>query len=80
MTLTLERNYTFSDESLPNPAARPTARSTIQAKARPSLRMGAGGVGGLVAVSIDGDFYFPGYDNNGNVIGYWNATGSPVAE
>ena len=27
---------------------------------------GAGGVGGLVAVSIDGFFYFPGYDNNGN--------------
>ena len=41
---------------------------------------GAGGVGGLVAVSIDGDFYFPGYDNNGNVIGYWNEDGDIVAE
>ena len=41
---------------------------------------GAGGVGGLVAVSIDGDFYFPGYDNNGNVIGYWDESGSLVAE
>ena len=41
---------------------------------------GAGGVGGLVAVSIDGDFYFPGYDNNGNVIGYWNEDGELVAE
>ena len=41
---------------------------------------GAGGVGGLVAVSIDGDFYFPGYDNNGNVIGYWNEDGEIVAE
>ena len=41
---------------------------------------GAGGVGGLVAVSIDGFFYFPGYDNNGNVIGYWDESGSLVAE
>ena len=48
--------------------------------AQPSLRAGAGGVGGLVAVSIDGDYYFPGYDNNGNVIGYWDEAGSLVAE
>ena len=41
---------------------------------------GAGGVGGLVAVSVDGDFYVPGYDNNGNVIGYWNEDGDLVAE
>ena len=41
---------------------------------------GAGGVGGLVAVSIAGQFYFPGYDNNGNVIGYWDESGSLVAE
>ena len=41
---------------------------------------GAGGVGGLVAVSIDGDFYFPGYDNNGNVVGYWDESGTHVAE
>ena len=41
---------------------------------------GAGGVGGLVAVSVDGDFYFPGYDNNGNVVGYWDESGSLVAE
>ena len=41
---------------------------------------GAGGVGGLVAVSINGFFYFPGYDNNGNVIGYWDEAGALVAE
>ena len=41
---------------------------------------GAGGVGGLVAVSINGFFYFPGYDNNGNVVGYWDESGSLVAE
>ncbi len=41
---------------------------------------GAGGIGGLVAISIGGDFYFPGYDNNGNVVGYWNEDGALVAE
>ena len=34
----------------------------------------------MVAVSINGFFYFPGYDNNGNVIGYWDESGSIVAE
>ena len=80
MILPLENNYTFSDEPLPSPSARTSARSAIQAKAKPSLRTDAGGVGGLVAVSIDGDFYFPGYDNNGNIIGYWDEDGSLVAE
>ena len=28
---------------------------------------GAGGVGGLLAVSINTNFYFPAYDNNGNI-------------
>ena len=51
-----------------------------QAKAKPSLRTGAGGVGGLVSVSVDGDFDFPGYDNNGNVVGYWDESGSIVTE
>ena len=41
---------------------------------------GAGGVGGLVAVSVNGSFFFPGYDNNGNVVGYWNESGDIVAE
>ena len=49
-----------------------------QAKSQPGLQIG--GVGGLVAVSVDGSFYFPGYDNNGNVIGYWNEDGDLVAE
>ena len=80
MNLTLENNYIFSDETLPCPSACTSARRAIQAKAKPSLRTGVGGVGGLVAVCIGGSFYFPGYDNNGNVSGYWNATGSPVAE
>ena len=69
-----------STESLLHSSARPFARNAIQAKAKPSLRTGAGGVGGLVAVSVGGDYYFPGYDNNGNVIGYWDESGSLVAE
>ena len=69
-----------SDKSVLSKTVYFPARSVRRAKVKPSLRAGAGGVGGLVAVSIDGDFYFPGYDNNGNVIGYWNEDGEIVAE
>ncbi len=41
---------------------------------------GAGGVGGLLAVSRDGLFYFPVYDNNGNVMKYVDESGSIVAD
>ena len=40
---------------------------------------GAGGVGGLLAVSHNGQFYFPAYDNNGNVTKYVDESGSIVA-
>ena len=40
---------------------------------------GAGGVGGLVAVSLNGQFRFPIYDNNGNVVKYADETGNVVA-
>jgi RHS repeat-associated protein len=40
---------------------------------------GAGGVGGLLAVSINGQFYFPCYDNNGNITAYADESGSLVA-
>ena len=40
---------------------------------------GAGGVGGLLAVSINGLFYFPSYDNNGNVTKYIDESGNVVA-
>ena len=73
-------NLRLAAEALPAPPVRHSARSATQAKAQRSLRTGAGGVGGLVAVSIDGDFYFPGYDNNGNVVGYWDESGTRVAE
>ena len=40
---------------------------------------GAGGVGGLLAVSRNGWFYFPTFDNNGNVTRYVNKSGKVVA-
>ena len=40
---------------------------------------GAGGVGGLLSVSCNGSFYFPVYDNNGNVMKYVDETGMVVA-
>ncbi len=45
---------------------------------------GAGGVGGLLAVSVAGvgypGLYFPLYDNNGNITGYIDESGAVVAE
>ena len=40
---------------------------------------GAGGVGGLLAVSCNNNFYFPAYDNNGNVTKYIDESGNIVA-
>ena len=40
---------------------------------------GAGGVGGLLAVSINSNFYFPAYDNNGNITKYIDENGNIVA-
>ena len=42
---------------------------------------GAGGVGGLLAVTdTSGSTFFPTYDGNANVMGYFNADGASVAE
>ena len=41
---------------------------------------GAGGVGGLLAVSIDGVFYVPCYDHNGNVVVYVSEFGATAAQ
>ena len=40
---------------------------------------GAGGVGGLLAVSRNDQFYFPTFDNNGNVTRYIDESGNVVA-
>ena len=41
---------------------------------------GAGGVGGLLYLKINGAIYVPWYDAYGNVMGYWDAQGNVVAE
>jgi len=41
---------------------------------------GAGGVGGLLAVSVDGVFYIPCYDHNGNIVLYVSETGGIAAQ
>ena len=41
---------------------------------------GAGGVGGLLAVSVDGVFYIPCYDHNGNIVLYVSESGSIAAQ
>ena len=43
-------------------------------------RDGAGGIGGLLAVSVGGDFYLPLYDANGNVTAYIDESGNTVAQ
>ena len=41
---------------------------------------GAGGVGGLLAVSIDGVFYLPCYDHNGSIVAYVSEAGDLAAQ
>lgn len=41
---------------------------------------GAGGVGGLLAVSVDGAFHIPCYDHNGNIVLYVSETGNVAAQ
>ena len=41
---------------------------------------GAGGVDGLLAVSVDGAFFIPCYDHNGNIVLYVSETGSIAAQ
>jgi len=41
---------------------------------------GAGGVGGLLAVSKDGVFYIPCYDHNGNIVLYVSEAGTTAAQ
>ena len=41
---------------------------------------GAGGVGGLIAVSVDGLFFIPCYDHNGNSVCYVSESGTIAAQ
>jgi len=46
----------------------------------PEPSVDAAGVGGLVAVSIDGTYYLPCYDHNGNVVAYVSESGGFEAQ
>ena len=41
---------------------------------------GAGGVGGLLYLTVDGTIYIPFYDNNGNITRYLDSSGTTVAQ
>ena len=41
---------------------------------------GAGGVGGLLCLTVDGSIYIPCYDNNGNITRYLDGNGNTVAQ
>jgi RHS repeat-associated protein len=54
-------------------------REHVWGKDLSGTRGGAGGVGGLLATRVNDTWYFPIYDNNGNVTDYVNASGATVA-
>ena len=54
-------------------------REHVWGKDLSGTRGGAGGVGGLLATRINDAWYFPIYDNNGNVTDYINESGATVA-
>ena len=41
---------------------------------------GAGGVGGLLYITVDGTIFIPCYDNNGNITRYLDSSGATVAQ
>ncbi len=54
-------------------------REHVWGKDLSGTRGGAGGVGGLLATRINDAWYFPIYDNNGNITDYVDASGAAVA-
>ncbi len=54
-------------------------REHVWGKDLSGTRGGAGGVGGLLATRIGEVWYFPLYDNNGNITDYVNESGATVA-
>jgi RHS repeat-associated protein len=58
----------------------PTTNHYVWGRDLSGSMQGAGGVGGLLAVQMDGAWYFPFYDNNGNIIAYADEQGAIVAE
>ncbi|MGI5869164.1 MAG: hypothetical protein ACOX9C_06965 [Kiritimatiellia bacterium] len=61
-------------------ASGTTTNHYVWGKDLSGTMQGAGGVGGLLAVSLNGAWCFPFYDNNGNITAYVNEQGVVVAE
>ncbi len=55
-------------------------RSYFWGMDKSGTEQGAGGVGGLLAVSVDGTFFIPCYDHNGNIVRYVSENGSTAAQ
>ena len=76
--------YFYDDWNLVKETVQRSNGSTIQrtyiwGKDLSGTLQGAGGVGGILAVSIDDVPYFPCYDHNGNVTHYLDSSGATVA-
>ncbi len=56
-----------------------TTNAYVWGKDLSGTLQGAGGVGGLLAVSLNGTWYFPFYDANGNITAYIDESGTVVA-
>ncbi|MGI6496840.1 MAG: RHS repeat domain-containing protein [Kiritimatiellia bacterium] len=84
VTPTATHTYLYDDWNLVqetiSTASDTTTNHYVWGKDLSGTLQGAGGVGGLLAVSLNGAWYFPFYDNNGNVLAYADEQGAIVAE
>ncbi|MGI6494698.1 MAG: RHS repeat-associated core domain-containing protein [Kiritimatiellia bacterium] len=84
VTPTATHTYLYDDWNLVqetiSTASGTTTNHYVWGKDLSGSLQGAGGVGGLLAVSINGAWYFPFYDNNGNITAYVDEQGAIVAE
>ncbi|MGI6494691.1 MAG: RHS repeat domain-containing protein [Kiritimatiellia bacterium] len=84
VTPTATHTYLYDDWNLVqetiSTASGTTTNHYVWGKDLSGSLQDAGGVGGLLAVSLNGAWYFPFYDNNGNITAYVDENGTIVAE
>ncbi|MGI6494689.1 MAG: RHS repeat-associated core domain-containing protein [Kiritimatiellia bacterium] len=84
VTPTATHTYLYDDWNLVqetiSTASGTTTNHYVWGRDLSGSMQGAGGVGGLLAVQTGGMWYFPFYDNNGNIIAYADESGAIVAE
>jgi RHS repeat-associated protein len=84
VTPTATHTYLYDDWNLVqetiSTASGTTTNHYVWGRDLSGSMQGAGGVGGLLAVSLNGAWYFPFYDNNGNITAYVDENGTIVAE